>query len=47
MPIGPARMSLLDHLGELRLRLTRIVVALLIATLIFYMATPTLSLIHI
>ncbi len=43
MPIGPARMSLLDHLGELRLRLTRIVVALLIATLIFYMATPTIA----
>lgn len=43
MPIGPARMSLIDHLGELRLRLTRIVVALLIATLVFYLATPTIA----
>lgn len=43
MPIGPARMSLMDHLGELRMRLVRIVVALLIATLVFYMATPTIA----
>ena len=27
MPIGPARMSLMEHLGELRMRLVRIVVA--------------------
>ena len=30
MPIGPARMPLFDHLGELRMRLVRIVVCLLI-----------------
>lgn len=32
----------MDHLGELRRRLTIIVVALLIAAIIFYMATPTI-----
>ena len=42
MPIGPARMPLFDHLGELRMRLVRIVVALFIAMCIFYMATPTI-----
>ena len=31
MPIGPARMPLMEHLGELRMRLVRIVVVLLIA----------------
>lgn len=41
MPIGPARMPLFDHLGELRMRLTRIVVVLLVAMCVFYMATPT------
>lgn len=41
MPIGPARMPLLEHLGELRMRVTRIVVVLLVATIIFYFATPT------
>jgi sec-independent protein translocase protein TatC len=41
MPIGPARMPLLEHLGELRMRLTRIVVVLLVATCVFYFATPT------
>ena len=45
MPIGPARMPLFDHLGELRMRLVRIVVVLLIAVCVFYMATPTLSVI--
>lgn len=43
MPIGPARMPLFDHLGELRMRLVRIVVCLLIAACVFYMATPTLA----
>ena len=43
MPIGPARMPLFDHLGELRMRLVRIVVCLLIASCVFYMATPTLA----
>ena len=43
MPIGPARMSLMEHLGELRMRLVRIVVVLLIACLVFYLATPTIA----
>ncbi len=34
-------MPLLEHLGELRMRLTRIVVVLLVATCVFYFATPT------
>lgn len=42
MPIGPARMPLLDHLGELRRRLTIIVASLLITALVVYAATPTL-----
>ena len=42
MPIGPARMPLFDHLGELRMRLVRIVVSLLIAMCVFYLATPTI-----
>lgn len=43
MPIGPARMPLMDHLGELRMRLVRIVVALLIGICVFYLATPTVA----
>lgn len=43
MPIGPARMPLFDHLGELRMRFVRIVVCLFIAVCVFYMATPTLA----
>ena len=43
MPIGPAKMSLFDHLSELRARMVRIVVALLIALCIFYMASPTMG----
>ncbi|MEG0323121.1 MAG: twin-arginine translocase subunit TatC [Raoultibacter sp.] len=43
MPVGPARMPLFDHLGELRMRLVRIVVSLAIAAVIFYMATPTIT----
>ena len=42
MPIGPARKPLLDHLGELRRRLTIIVVSVLIATVVMYFATPVL-----
>ncbi|MBQ3106872.1 MAG: twin-arginine translocase subunit TatC [Eggerthellaceae bacterium] len=43
MPIGPARMPLFDHLGELRMRLVRIVVCLAIAAIVFYLATPTIA----
>ena len=43
MPIGPARMPLMEHLGELRMRLVRIVVVLIIALIIFYMATPVVG----
>lgn len=42
MPIGPARMPLMDHLGELRRRLTIIVVSLVITAVVVYEATPTL-----
>ena len=42
MPIGPARMPLFDHLGELRRRLTIIVVSVLATAVIIYFATPTL-----
>ena len=42
MPIGPARMPLMEHLGELRMRIVRIVAALLIALRVFYTATPTI-----
>lgn len=41
MPIGPARMSLMEHLGELRMRLVRIVVCLIVATCVFYLTTDT------
>ena len=43
MPIGPARMPLFDHLGELRMRFVRIVVCLLVAVCVFYLATPTIA----
>lgn len=43
MAIGPARMPLFDHLGELRMRLVRIVVCLFIAIFAFYLATPTIA----
>ena len=36
-------MPLFDHLGELRMRLVRIVACLAIAVVIFYMATPTIG----
>ena len=42
MPIGPARMPLMDHLVELRMRLVRIVVVMIIAICVFYLATPTI-----
>ena len=42
MPIGPARMPLMDHLGELRRRLTIVVVSVIIATVFMYFATPVL-----
>ena len=42
MPIGPARMPLLDHLGELRRRLTIVVVSVLVATVVMYFATPVI-----
>lgn len=41
MPIGPARMSLMEHLGELRMRLVRIIVCLIVAACVFYLATDT------
>ncbi|MGI6045316.1 MAG: twin-arginine translocase subunit TatC [Eggerthellaceae bacterium] len=43
MPIGPARMPLLDHLGELRMRIVRILVCLFVGSVVFYMATPTIG----
>lgn len=43
MPVGPAKMSVMEHLSELRLRLVRIVVCLLIAILVFYVASPTMG----
>ncbi len=42
MPIGPARMPLLDHLGELRRRLTIVVMTLVVMTLIMYLAAPVI-----
>ncbi len=43
MPIGPARMPLMEHLGELRMRLVRIVVVLLVAICVFYLAAGTMG----
>ena len=43
MPIGPARMSLMEHLGELRMRLVRVIVCLVVAIIVFYLATPTVA----
>lgn len=42
MPIGPARMPLMDHLGELRRRLVIIVVAVLITLCVLYTISPQL-----
>ncbi len=36
-------MPLTEHLGELRMRLVRIVVVLFVAIIVFYFATPTVS----
>ena len=38
MPIGPARMPLFDHLGELRRRLTIVVVSVFAAAIVLYFA---------
>ncbi len=43
MPIGPARMPLLEHLGELRMRAVRIVACLAIGVCVFYLAAPTIA----
>ncbi len=43
MPIGPARMPLMDHLGELRMRIVRIVVCLAVAVCVFYMSAPIMG----
>ncbi len=43
MPIGPARMPLREHLGELRLRLVRVVVVMLIAAIVFYLGANTMG----
>ena len=42
MPIGPARMPLFDHLGELRRRVTIIVMSVIVCAVVVYFATPTL-----
>jgi sec-independent protein translocase protein TatC len=42
MPIGPARMPLFDHIGELRRRLTIVVVSVLVCAVVIYFATPSL-----
>lgn len=41
MAIGPARMSLMEHLGELRMRIVRIVVCIIAASCVFYLSTDT------
>ncbi|MBQ6390005.1 MAG: twin-arginine translocase subunit TatC [Eggerthellaceae bacterium] len=43
MAIGPARMPLMEHLGELRMRLVRIVVVLIVGCCIFYLAAGTVG----
>ena len=40
MPIGPARMPLMDHLGELRRRIVIIVVSLLVTVCFMYLLAP-------
>ena len=42
MPITPARMPLMDHLGELRRRLTIVVVSVFVTAIVVYFATPAL-----
>ncbi len=41
MPIGPARMPLLEHLSELRMRVVRMVVVVFVFVIIYYFAAPT------
>ncbi len=43
MPIGPARMPLMEHLGELRMRLVRIVAFLAVLVVIMYFASGTIG----
>ena len=43
MPIGPARMPLMEHLGELRMRLVRIVACLAVAVCVFYLSAPIMG----
>jgi sec-independent protein translocase protein TatC len=43
MPVGAARMPLFDHLGELRMRLVRIVACLVISIFVFYLASLTVA----
>ena len=43
MPIGPARMPLFDHLGELRMRLVRIIACLVVGVIVFYLASDTIG----
>ena len=43
MPIGPARMPVMEHLGELRMRIVRIVVVLIVAVCVFYLASGTMG----
>lgn len=43
MPVGPARMPLFDHLGELRMRLVRIIACLAIAVVVLYLASEALG----
>lgn len=43
MPIGPARMPLMDHLGELRMRLVRILVCFVVAACVFYFSSKTIG----
>jgi len=43
MAVGPARMSLMEHLGELRDRIFSSLVVLLVAIIVFYFATPMMG----
>lgn len=43
MPVGAARMPLFDHLGELRMRLVRIVACLAISVFVFYLGSLTVA----
>lgn len=43
MAIGPARMPLMDHFGELRMRIVRILVTLIACVIVFYNAAPIIG----